>query len=186
MFGRNYQSTLNFTVYPGQGGISNVIYFPDDVIHDQGSAPYNYGTTNWNLYTVTFNCPGNQMVAYYNGQPFQTNTLTLQGLPWLRIYGCSSQQWLCVGAMPHDGTPQWGDDAYPNDGFMVGRMDDIRIYNRALAASEVALLYQANGVSLSPAQQGQPVVAPLGLTIYPGAGVLTIGPGQVGTFNLSP
>ena len=39
--------------------------------------------------------------------------------------------------MSHDGTPQWGDDAYPNDGFMIGKLDDIRIYNRTLGPTAV-------------------------------------------------
>lgn len=142
MLGRNYATTLSFTVYPGGGGISNVLNFPDDVIKDQGSAPYNFGTTNWHLYTITVSCPSNQIIAYYDGQPWQTNSINL---PWLRVYGCGSQPWLCVGAMSHDGTPQWGDDSYPNDGFMEGRMDDLRIYNRTLSAGEVCNLYVGAG-----------------------------------------
>jgi Concanavalin A-like lectin/glucanases superfamily len=134
MLGRNYATMLSFVVYPGSGGISNVINFPDDVIKDQGSAPYNYGTTNWHLYTVTVNCPSNQIIGYYDGQPFYTNALNL---PYLHVYGCGSQRWLCIGAMSHDGTPQWGDDAYPNDGFMIGKLDDIRIYNRTLGPTAV-------------------------------------------------
>jgi hypothetical protein len=65
-------------------------------------------------------------------------------LPWIRIYGCASQRWLCIGAMAHDGTPQWGDDRYPNSGYFVGKMDDLRIYNDTLSASEVQALYRGS------------------------------------------
>jgi hypothetical protein len=43
--------------------------------------------------------------------------------------------------MSHDGTPQWGDDNYPNSGFFIGRLDEVRIYSRKLSATEVQALY---------------------------------------------
>lgn len=154
MLGRNYNSTLSFNVYPGSGGISDVLDFPDDVIKDQGSAPYNYGTASWHVYTITFDCNSHTIIGYYDGLPFQTNTLNL---PYLRVYGCGSQRWLCIGAMSHDGTPQWGDDAYPNDGFMIGKLDDIRIYNRTLGPTAVQGLLLLGNQAL---QSGTAVLRP--------------------------
>jgi hypothetical protein len=62
-------------------------------------------------------------------------------VPWIRVYGGVKGRWICVGASSHDGTPQWGDDKYPNAGYFVGKMDDLRLYNRALSSAEVRALY---------------------------------------------
>jgi len=149
-FGRDYNGPadafrVHFQVYPQQGGISNVILFPADY------SVSDFHTTNMALYTVTFNCASDQIIGYYNGQPFQTNSI---GCPWLTIWGCAAQKWLCIGALSHGGTPQWGDDSYPNDGFWEGQMDEIRIYNRALSPAEVGNLHLGfNAVVSAPAAQ---------------------------------
>jgi hypothetical protein len=126
-----------FYVYPGQGGQSNVVRWPSFVL----------ATTNFHLYTVTVDCPNNLAIAYADGNAYQSNTINL---PWIRVYGHINQHWLCIGAMSHDGTPQWGDDKYPNAGFTSGKMDDIRIYNRTLSADEVHNLYHASGIIQEP------------------------------------
>jgi hypothetical protein len=127
----DFHNYLSFYVYPASGGTVTVSQWPDDTT--TGGI-----TTNFNLYTVTIDCSNNVAIAYWNGQPYQTNAI---GVPWLHVYGCPSSRWLCIGASSHNGTPQWGDDNYPNDGFMSGKMDDIRIYNRTLSATEVQALY---------------------------------------------
>lgn len=103
-------------------------------------------TTNLNLYTVTWNAASNTVVGYFNGSPFQTNTLSA---PWLHIYGKGNQRWLCIGANCHDGTPEWGDDLYPNDNYHFGAMDDIRIYDRDLSGQDVVSLYVGNGATVA-------------------------------------
>ena len=163
-FGRNYNSSFSFFVWPAGGGSTTVIQFPDDTIRSQGSPPYDYGTANWALYTVTVSCASNQAIGYVNGVPFQTNVISL---PYLNVYGCSSVPWICVGARPHDGTPQWGDDAYPNDGFFEGKMADIRIYNRALGPAEVAGLYVGSSAALSAGAGSPPATNPPSITIQP-------------------
>jgi hypothetical protein len=140
-FGRLNGSCLSFYTYPATGGTRKIVNWPNDTVRPGGSSP-DLSTSSFHLYTVTFDCVKNQAVAYYDGIPYQTNTV---GVPWLRIYGCSSRRWLCVGAMAHDGTPYWGDDRYPNGGFFVGKMDDLRIYDRTLSAREVESLYFAAG-----------------------------------------
>lgn len=117
------------------------------------------GVTWWHL-AVTWQGGGN-VVAYQNGVPIVTNAL---GSPWLRVGGDSVPPWLSIGAMQHGGTPQWGDDRYPNSGFFKGRMDDLRIYSRALAAGEVMNLYSRSPVVI-PAQPSLPV-API-ITAHP-------------------
>jgi hypothetical protein len=132
---RSYRSYLSFLVFDATAYQRSVVDWPADVVRPGGSNP-DFSTTNFHLYTLTFSCPSNQAIAYYDGQPFMTNSI---GLPWLRIY--SSTPWLAIGTLAHDGTPQWGDDLYPHSGFFDGRMDDIRIYDRTLSATEVQSLY---------------------------------------------
>ena len=121
-----------FYVYPASSGAQPVVSWPK-----LASV-----TTSFSLFTLTVDCPNDQAIAYFNGSPYQTNVM---GMPWIRVYGRKDQHWLCIGAMSHDGTPQWGDDRYPNAGYMSGRMDDIRIYNRTLSAAEVKALYYGAG-----------------------------------------
>lgn len=143
-FGRYYSTYLEFVTYPADGSHPVVVNWPDDTTG--GSSGENLSTTNFHFYAITLDCPGNQAIAYYDGQPYMTNQINL---PWIRIYGTSStysENWLCVGAFCHDGTPQWdegtpGGDQYPHSGFFVGRMDDIRIYDRTLAACELQNIY---------------------------------------------
>lgn len=117
-----------FSICPSSGGYRSVVKWPTQ------SGP---STPRFDLYTLTVDCLNNQAIAYYNGNPYQTNTINL---PWLHIYGGPFRHWLSVGAMSFDGTPEWGDDRYPNSAYMSGKMDDVRIYNRTLAAAEVRAL----------------------------------------------
>lgn len=139
-FGRANTTYLCFAVYSSLAGYQILVNWPVDVVRWGGSSP-DLSTTQFHLYTVTIDCPNNRAVAYYDGNPYMTNSI---GVPWIRIYGCYSQRWLCIGALSHDGTPQWGDDQYPNSGFFAGKMDDIRIYNRTLPAYEVQALYHGS------------------------------------------
>jgi hypothetical protein len=142
---RDFYYTLELLVYPDQnnngGNRYPVAWWPVDV------DVYSLASKKFHLYTATIDCPGNTVIAYYDGQPYVTNTIDL---PWIRVYGCASQPWLSIGAMSHDGTPQWGDDAYPNSGFFAGKMDDVRIYNRTLSATEVEGIYTGSPVQVRP------------------------------------
>ena len=131
--GRNYQHNLSFWVFPGSGGYNTIVSWPND------APSADYSTARMHLYTVTLDCVSNTAVAYYDGSPYKTNAI---GVPWLRIFGSKALPWLCIGAMAHAGTPQWGDDPYPNTAFFAGQLDDLRIYNRTLSAAEVKALYQ--------------------------------------------
>jgi hypothetical protein len=78
-----------------------------------------------------------------------------------------------VGVNPHDGTPQMdrltGGDEFPNNGWFCGRMADVRIYNRALSASEITDVYNyAGGTTPAPAAPS----------------ILTIGNTTIGTLIL--
>jgi hypothetical protein len=134
---RNSSSYLSFITYPLGIYHTIVASWPDDTIQPGGFTPI-LATTNFHMYSITIDCTANQAITYYDGRPYMTNTIDL---PWIRVYGTIDLPWLCVGAMGHDGTPQWGDDQYPNVGFFVGQMDDVRIYNRTLSAAEMYGLY---------------------------------------------
>jgi hypothetical protein len=139
--GRLFSPYLSFVTYAEGAAPRRVVNWPSDVVRSGGSNQ-DLSTTNIHLYTVTFDCVANYAIAYYDGVPYMTNTVDL---PWLRVYGSSTIKWLCVGAMSHLGTPFWGDDKYPNSAYFAGRMDDVRIYNRPLAAGEVQALYLGAG-----------------------------------------
>ena len=101
----------------------------------------------FHLYSVTIDCPNNIAIAYYDGLPCMTNSI---GLPWLRIYGTHDRPWLAIGTASQDGTPEWGDDLYPNSMYFVGKMADVRIYNRTLSATDVLNLYTGTPAQVGP------------------------------------
>src|ERR1039457_6080163 len=136
--GRDGSPNLYFSVY-GDSGYSRISGFPKDTVQPDGP---NLSTTQMHLYTITIDCVSNVVHSYYDGEPYGgAGTIDL---PWIRIYGTANLPWLAIGTDAHDGTPQWGDDLYPNSGFFVGRLDDIRIYNRTLPAANVKGLYQGS------------------------------------------
>lgn len=134
--GRSIDPFLSFTIYPSSGA-QTLVTWPTDVVNASGPTR-DLSTVAFHLYSVTFDCTAGTAISYYDGKPYRTNSFSL---PWLRIYGGSNKRWLCIGAMAHTGSPEWGDDRYPNSGFFVGRLDEIRIYNRTLSAGEIASLY---------------------------------------------
>lgn len=162
---RQQSSEVRFNIYKLSGGVEadNVLLFPDDTTN----APSFYGTTNWALYTVTWDQAANKLIGYYQGKPFATNTLNT---PWLRIY--SPSHWIGLGCIHHEGTAIWGDDLYPNNGWMGGRIDDVRIYNRALSSQEVILLAQ----STDPLITVQPTSLQIGPATIRNSGSVRIGP----------
>lgn len=126
VMGRNYAFDTKFTVL-GATGSEHVVVYPDYT--------RNSDTGGWHYYGVTWN--GDNFIGYFNGLPISTNTQA--GVPELIIGG--KHRWIAVGCRHHDGTPEWGDDAFPNNGWMGGWMDDVRIYNRALSSTEILALY---------------------------------------------
>jgi hypothetical protein len=135
-FGRLYNENVSFEVYyDSLDDWPDIISFPDDRVNGTEA------TAGWKLYTVTVDCPNNQIVGYTNGVPFQTNTIDQPYLfvPYDPYYPPvhSAYRWLAIGCMNHYGTPQWDLDGLPNAGWFAGQMDEVRIYNRTLSASEI-------------------------------------------------
>jgi Concanavalin A-like lectin/glucanases superfamily len=132
---RDSSANLWFVTHPSGVSSHRVVWWPNDTLSGDLS------TTSMHLYTVTIDCIRNIVISWYDGQPQSVNTIDI---PWIRIYGTANLPWLAIGTATMDGTPQWGDDLYPNTAYFVGRMDDIRIYNRTLSTAEVQALYQGS------------------------------------------
>ena len=92
-----------------------------------------FGDTNWHHYAFTW--AGTNCIGYFDGIAFQTNALPS---PVLTL---DNANWLAIGTMQHDGTPQLGDDAYPNSGWLNGNIADIRMYNTTLSATDLLNVY---------------------------------------------
>jgi len=108
----------------------------------------------WHHYAWTFT--NGLFRGYLNGTNFPTtasapsqrgsNTVPLTALTmdingWLAI-GCKTH---FTSPIPYE-TPEFGDDLYPNHGWMNGHIDDIRIYNRVLTDSEIHAVYSGSEV----------------------------------------
>ena len=150
--GRGGNENFRFKVMDYSGNYSNIIYFPDDTI-GHGSGPNGFAMTNWAHYAVSWSGTANQVIGYYNGVPFATNTLNA---PWLRACDLSLEnpgnpRWVGIGVLTHNGTPAMdfglpGGDMYPNNGQFSGSLADIRIYNRVLSPAEVSAVYSGSQV----------------------------------------
>jgi hypothetical protein len=152
LIGRDYTAPLRFIVYPAGGAKRQVVSWPDDVVQSGGTPP-DLSTMRMHLYTVTVDCISNNAVAYYDGQPCSTNTVDI---PWLRVYGTINQPWLAIGTATMDGTPMWGDDLYPNTAYFVGRMADVRLWNRTLSAQDASDLFHGIDLPAVPAGVATP------------------------------
>lgn len=106
-----------------------VCNFPD------GYAPIVSDSTNWAHYAITFNL--GVIVAYYNGTSIGTNDIS-GSISNLTL----GARWLCVGCNTHTGQEPYLDDGesptlLPNNGWLNGDMDDLKIANRAFSAEEI-------------------------------------------------
>jgi hypothetical protein len=153
LLGRSYSYDTRFSIGVANGGNSywDALIFPDTI------NPFaNWDTGGWHYYAVTWD--GTNIIGYFDGWSFKTNSQA--GFPKLRI---GANQWISVGCKIHQGTPQWGDDAMPNWGWMSGQIDDVRIYNRALAPGEISALFARVDKS-TPTTPGNLYVRPAGAT----------------------
>ena len=140
--GRDESSNVKFLVFDASGAPQVKVSFPDDVIY-RGVFP-TFATTNWHNYAVTWD--GFNIIGYYDGLPISTNAL---GVPFLQIV--AGGHWMAVGCRQRDGTPQWGDDAYPSTGWMGGTIDDIRMYNGSLSGAQIRSLHSLGATGNAPA-----------------------------------
>jgi hypothetical protein len=132
------QSYLNHTVFivkDDAGLQQRPVTFPDtSASHFQ-----------WHHYAVTWD--KNKIKGYFDG--IKISESSQAGISKLSL-----GKYLAIGASEHGASRNLGDDGvtcvkngfpagnyvYPNNGFFIGRMDDIRIYNGALSDSDVVTL----------------------------------------------
>jgi hypothetical protein len=111
-----------------------------------------YTNDTWHHYAFTVNATDNTNIAvklYLDGSNIYSTNLPLQsasaitGLRMTDAPGSTYGQWLSGGAWQHNGTPTLDDaaDGLPNNGWMNGQMDDVRVYDRQLSDSEILTLY---------------------------------------------
>jgi hypothetical protein len=149
--------------YPNQGGwniqMQNIwAPFLEFISYDGSGTTitWPFGTqvvSQFHLYTMTWSGASNLVQTYFDGQLYATNTL---GAPYLHVAGPTN--WFSIGAF-HAGkvSPAWvnGNDGNWYACFYDGRMDDLRIYNRALSPQEVQQLYYGGPVGLAIQRSGQ-------------------------------
>lgn len=131
--GRDYSFTTRFDVNLPGGYTLHAAVYPDD------SSSSNYDTGGWHYYGITWDRA--KFIGYFDGAAFSTNSQA--GIPALILGGDPWAHWIAVGCYTHDGTPQIDGDGYPNNGWIDGGIDDVRLYNRPLSSTEVQQLYQS-------------------------------------------
>lgn len=154
----------------GKNGTKSVtIYYWTNSINTDGSAKEIMrwpdqtdtagGDTNgWHHYAWTYN--GTSVSAYYDGSFLSNSTLDFLTATNLLMKG-----WLAVGCKTHytvadpQETPEFGDDDYPNHGWLHANIDDLRIYNTALSAQEINRVY-LGGVASADAGEDDPPEPP--------------------------
>lgn len=140
--GDNYHTVMRAYNTNGLLNPTTLFAFPD------GSAAGGGDTTNWNFYSITWD--GTNVFGYFNGTNIATVAMT--NAPYLRL--TNDYHWIGLGCWTHNGTPQWGDDSYPNNGWMNGGMGETRVYSRALSPTEMASLYAGSGAALASSGVG--------------------------------
>lgn len=95
----------------------------------------NGDTGDWHHYGFTFD--GQTIRGYFDGKEFAN----VPQAPYPEL--TSAGPFIAIACRHHLGTPEWGDDPYPNNGWLVGKIDDARIYSRALSKEEVQRIYMA-------------------------------------------
>jgi hypothetical protein len=126
--GRIYSSFDNtkFSVYTGPGNEVEVLYFPD--------ASTNGDSGGWHHYSVTFS--NGVVKGYFDGSLFETSSVPVAALTM-------GGQYMGIACWTFNADP-WMDlsvDEDPNNAWLNGAVDDLRIYNRTLSDTEIAALY---------------------------------------------
>src|SRR6185503_1007682 len=122
-------NTVRFAITTGGGGA-------EQQINGTSALP----TGVWTHVAVTKN--GNTGTLYVNGAQVGQNTgLTLSP----SSLGNTTQNWI-------------GRSQYAGDPFLDGQVDDFRIYNRALSASEVQALSGGGGPTSTPTRTATPTI----------------------------
>lgn len=137
---------------PVYGGDGKVIFnYPDRGFDNNGE------TTVWHHYAMTF--ANGVAKSYYDGTNLATcdvSAITTHMTVGWNNYLTATRAFIGIGVDTHGGDPllaPWDDFyagdtgkiAYPNNGWMDGQIDDVRMYNRTLSASEIAGIVAGTG-----------------------------------------
>jgi len=161
-WGRYYSSSYGNTKFLIQTNSSGGTWFlPAPYGPYDNGWPENYvhGVTNngnsggWHYYAITVNCSNNNAIVsgYFQGTNFITATCT--GVSYLTVQtptsGAATNKfpWIGIACWTHNGSaPMEAGDDYPNNGWLNGALDDIRIYNRVLSPQEIYFIF-TNGLA---------------------------------------
>jgi hypothetical protein len=126
--GRNYSDYTTFSVYTGPDNGVQPLNFPDvSPIGNSGG---------WHYYSVTFS--NGVVKGYFDGLLFETSSAPVAALTM-------AGQYIGIACWTFNEDP-WMNlsvDEHPNNAWINGTVDDLRIYNRTLSDTEIAALYMS-------------------------------------------
>ncbi|MBI1306443.1 MAG: T9SS type A sorting domain-containing protein [Bacteroidetes bacterium] len=111
-----------------------------DVINEFGAKPINYHNGSWHLYTVIFDASSSNNltnITYYQDTSIISSFCMTPGSISINT---QNDYPLHLGRLFLASNPR----------FFKGKLDEVRIYNRALTASEVQSIYSPTSVSSEP------------------------------------
>lgn len=124
-----------------------VLNFPD--IGDSNAGD----TTNWYHYAVTFS--NGVVKSYYNASAWTTNDISaITNKLHIGRGAARPYDYIGIGVDTHVGTPEYENETgidYPNNGFMNGAIDQVRIYDRALSWQEIVDVANSEGAAFADA-----------------------------------
>lgn len=125
----------------------------------QVTADYWYTNSVWQHLAATVDCTtSTQLVVRLltDGAVVTSNQVSLfpaNAVPFLRITdapGSNWGEWIGVGCWTHNGTPPLTNGTTPNNGWLNGNLDDIRIYNRVLSDVEIQNIAEVAPAAKAP------------------------------------
>lgn len=155
--GRNGTQSPEVIVWTDQQSGNDYYSYPfNDLLVDT------HGLSGWHHYCFTFGL--GIITLYLDGTPWSTNNYPafvgppLAGTPAIAWPTIGFQGWLGIGVNTHSAqiisTPQFdyltGGDNYPNNGWMHGGLDKIKIWRSTLSASAVNAIFVAENQGTNP------------------------------------
>ena len=147
-WGRHSSTTFGepqFLIMTNTGGVDNSIKAHWPQVKDY----FWYTNSVWQYLSATVDCstPTNLLLnLFWNGTNVLATNYYLPSfpVPSLKIYdvlGSTWGPWIAVGCWSHNASPPLEDaDEKPNNGWLDGTLDEVRIYNRVLLQSEIVAL----------------------------------------------
>jgi hypothetical protein len=133
-----YGLLFGFGLLSGEVKLANCNIWWDST-NDCGTADTSfYNDNEWHHYVLTYD--GSMLTIYADGQ-FRTDTIGPGG----NILNCAGGD-LNIGIIPEAVT--FGGTTFVDNVYFMGKMDELRIYNRALNSSEVSALYNGSVTSV--------------------------------------